>query len=324
MTPPQLTLFLSTCLLSLIQASNDPHPHSPTHSHTHSQTHTYTHTQAYSFYQQGIHYQYTIGDDTSALISYQQADQILSLEDDDTLLPYYYGMYNDMGVLYTTMGQVTHAQNAFEQVLKHDPYHINTISNFAHLKSLMGDLTGAQELYERGSKVPNVSREFLHNYGVMLLNSGNKESSGIIFHQILNQYPNFYPSRKEIAIQLCKQDNMEKSYHEFETAMTHAAKANDLNYFWQIYFEYVSATPMIFPTLSNMESFRNFYLYNLYEANLLTPPNSIMRPQENMGCSYLGYYLIYQGMYCSIASMYYWYIQCMCVFGVSSSIFTDC
>ena len=248
---------------------------------------------SYALYQKGIHLHYEVNDLVGAFEAYQLSDQAMTKWDLQHID--FTGMYNDLGVLLYNMREYEAAQIAYEKVLAQNPNHFNALANLAALKAVLGDIMGADLLYERGSQLHQVPIEFMHNYGVHALNTGRKHTSIEIFNDILKVSPTFYQSRTEIAKQLCLQDKMNESYENFELAMRDAADVNDLTFFWQIYFQYISSTPVIFPSKEYMLSFRQFYLYNLYEGNILFPKDSIKRPEVNLGCSYLGYYLIYQG-----------------------------
>ena len=248
---------------------------------------------AYSLYQQGIHYQYQKGDMQTAMEVYEKADKSLTAWDREHLD--FTGMYNDVGVYHFHRGEYSLAQKAYERVLSQDPQHLNAIANLASLKASLGDIAGADELYLQGSQLQQVPLAFMHNYAVHALNTGRREASLVIFQQNIATSPSFYPSRTEIAKQLCMQDRMQDSYAHLELALAAAAAAEDTAYFWQTYFVYVTSTPMLFPSHEYVDTFRSFYLHNLYEAMTMLPKHAVVRPEENMGCSYVGYYLIYQG-----------------------------
>lgn len=249
---------------------------------------------SYALYQKGIHYQYEVKDIQAAMSMYQEADRSITSWDKDHLD--FSGMYNDLGVLYYNFREYDLAQKAYERVLTQHPQHVNAIANLASLKASLGDIEGADALYLRGSQLENVPLTFMHNYAVHLLNTGRREASLIILNRIVESKSTFYQSRAEIAKQLCMQDRMTDSYAQLELALADAAAAEDLTFFWQTYFVYITATPILFPTREYVETFRSFYLHNLYEALTLVPKNALLRPEENFGCSYLGYYLIYQGV----------------------------
>jgi tetratricopeptide (TPR) repeat protein len=240
-----------------------------------------------------VHYQYEVGDMLAAMAAYQEANKSMTSWHREHLN--FTGMYNDLGVFYFNLREYTLSQKAFENVIEKDPTHFNALSNLASLKASVGDVEGADALYLQGSQLEQVPLEFMHNYGVHSLNTRRREASLAIFDRILQTKSSFYQSRTEIAKQLCMQDKMHESYAHFELALADAAAAGDISFFWQIYFVYVTSTPILFPTVEYVETFRSFYLHNLYEAMTLIPKNAILRPEVNLGCSYVGYYLIYQG-----------------------------
>ena len=249
---------------------------------------------SWELYQRGVHAQYEIGDLAAALNAYHAALDSITLRDEG--IADYLGMYNDMGVIYLNMKDFKNARWAFENVLQHDPTNLNALSNFASLQASLGNNEAAEDLYRRGFLGKKISVHFLHNYAVHMINT-QKDLEGIaLFELVLQHNAEFYHSRNEIAKYLCKQDKLNISYSHYEKAMLHAAAANDESSFWQIYFTYIISSPMIFPTCEFLESFRSLYISNLYEALTLMPKNAVSRPEVNLGCSCLGYYLIYQGM----------------------------
>jgi tetratricopeptide (TPR) repeat protein len=215
-----------------------------------------------------------------------------------------------LGVIYFHRREYDHAHDAYQKALVQDPTHLNAIANLASLKASLGDIEGADALYLKGSQLEHVPLEFMHNFGVHSVNTGRKGASLATFEKILKEKPSFYQSRTEIAKQLCLQDKMQESYEHLELALTHAAEAGDTTDFWQTYFVYVTSTPMLFPTAEYVETFRSFYLHNLYEALLMMPKNAILRPDVNLGCSYIGYYLIYQGIDNVFWTLYTCLINC--------------
>ena len=121
---------------------------------------------AFYYYNQGLHFQYTMHDMEQALKAYNMADQVMT--DVSMSLFDYSGMYNDLGVLWLSNGDINNAEISFVKALQISSTNTADLTNLAGVKHSLGDLDTSNALYQLAVNQPDATAELLFNYGNFL------------------------------------------------------------------------------------------------------------------------------------------------------------
>jgi hypothetical protein len=116
--------------------------------------------------------------------------------------------------------------------------------------------------------------------------------------------PNFPQAFEALALVSCQQEKYDQSYHYYETALQllHSSEPNlstgSLNLRSRIRFQQsLGIIPRLVSSIHEWNDIRQRYLKNLLSLINELSSNSLSgsNPKNAVGCSSIGYYLIYQG-----------------------------
>lgn len=115
--------------------------------------------------------------------------------------------------------------------------------------------------------------------------------------------PNFPQAFEALALVCCQLENYNESYHHYETALKLLDSQSDLSSSSlrsRIRFQQsLGVIPkLVLSSTNEWNDIRERYLKNLLILVNEMAPNSLSgsNPKHTVGCSSIGYYLIYQGL----------------------------
>jgi hypothetical protein len=119
----------------------------------------------------------------------------------------------------------------------------------------------------------------------------------------LQMRPRFLQAYEALGLLSCQQENFHQSSLYYQHALDLLSNRSDLspselNIFHRVRFQQaLSVIPMLVHTMEEWRQIRQRYLENLLKIYRELPLNALAQnsPRQILGCSSLGYYLIYQG-----------------------------
>lgn len=208
----------------------------------------------------------------------------------------YVGMLNDLGVILKSYGHFSQAKDVYYEAIEMEPTLIPLLVNLAGMESEENPAV-AQSLYERaieqsGSAYP----EIFHNYGILMYKANIKDKAQQLWNKAVQLDTRMYLSVSNLATLECERGYVQNAQRLYQEAINTAHTLNEGFKAWSLIFQKgAGGVPMISDSTDHVRSDRTNYISNLINIILNSPKNSIPKPFEAIGCTSLGYYLVYHG-----------------------------
>lgn len=255
------------------------------------------------FYEQGRHWQYSVGDEQRALQYYLQAWAALQEEGGAVSAAFdVAGMMNDLGILTLNSGNIRQAIGAFEYALEVNPVLPSALSNLAGILVDIGQPHEAVSLYSKAIAVDPVNSALYHNLGYCYHSLGDEPMAISWWRKALDLNPDQRQTRCDLAMALCSEGLIAESQHNFDRALSSVANTCRTydecdSLYWIILFQRsLGIVPVIqYGEQEDNLRTRLLFIQSALHVSREFPANSITDPLSTVGCSSMGYYLLYQG-----------------------------
>lgn len=260
--------------------------------------------QAIDEFELGRHCQYILRDNDCALDHYLSAWHHLDIlgSNDASFLSQVPGMMNDIGVLLMGIGNLSRAIDAFSYALKLDPTFSSALSNLGGVFIDIGRSGEALALYKRATESAPNRAELFHNTAYCYHSLGDNVMAMEYWRKALIIDPHLHQTRTDLATTLCTDGAMLQSQLQFEKALSSLIKkcpisSSCFSSYWLILFQKkLGIVPVIQEsTLQRNMKVRDDFIEATSNIIDFFPVDSIIHPLTSIGCSSLGYYLLYQG-----------------------------
>lgn len=210
----------------------------------------------------------------------------------------YPGMLNDLGLMLSEIGDVQESIQCYEEALSMSPSMIPVLANLAGLHSSMFNVQEAERLYSQAIQASNgnVSPVLLYNFGVFKYGLNDVTSAVELWSESVRLDSTMYLSLGNLATFDCSQDDLTESRRKYELAIKLALAAGDLPGASSLNLQMkLGVVPVI--SMSKEHIFVSRQEYALSSGELLTtsPRDSLSDPLKSIGCTCIGYYIIYHG-----------------------------
>ena len=216
----------------------------------------------------------------------------------------YVGMLNDLGLVlmnYGTTEYVYMACNVFEEGLSISPHHRPILSNYASLLVSLGHYSEGASLYSLATSGEDVPALLLYNYGNFEFNHGSKEKAVELWERVLRQDPTNYYAVSSLATYHCTQGDTDRTLQLYAGGLAafdqnQGAAVEPGPFYWVFVLQNViNVIPMITSSPGHINHIRRTFADNVLGLMGVAPLDSIDAPWKYLGCSSLGYYMIYHG-----------------------------
>jgi tetratricopeptide (TPR) repeat protein len=252
----------------------------------------------------GTHWQYGAGDATRAIEHYRQAWELAGGQGGgggaDFDLP---GMLNDLAVLLLAAGEKRGAAAALEGALQADPYSPPALSNLGGIYMEQGRRAEALELYLRAVEADPGIAELYHNAGYCYHIVGDAQRSVQFWRRALALKPGLPGTWADIAATQCSEGDLagsQQSYAEATAAVVSTCNQSQpcFSAYWLLLFQQkLGLVPIVQkPTAEENLEIRVDFIKSAQSIVSEFQRDSIVELLASVGCSKLGYYLIYQGL----------------------------
>lgn len=258
------------------------------------------HLTARHYYETGQHFQYVSGDISTAVEHYLSAWRLVGetrkVEEFD-----FPGMLNDLGILLVKTGDLQGAIEALKQAISISPKFTSAINNLAGILIEMGRSYEALSLYQQAVAYDQRNAELLHNTGYCFYTLNEEDRAIELWGRALEIKPDMYQTRGDVATALCSKGWISESQLAYNEAMVSITKSCNINekcfsYYWVLLFQKLFGTiPVIQKrTVEENLKVRQGFITSALNVSNIFPADSISDPLLTIGCSSLGYYLLYQ------------------------------
>ena len=210
----------------------------------------------------------------------------------------YGGMLNDLGLMYSAKGQLSEAIEVLLDSIKIAPQSVAPLVNLAGIYSNLNEITLADDLYLKAMQLTKgESPVILYNYGVMKFKYQQQDVAKELWEATVQLDTNFTQAWSNLASIQCHKGNYTLSRQYYDTAINVSIARSDYSSIRSLLIEYyLGHVPIISPSETDVSRIRRLYADNIYSLLSVIPPLSLPTdPEDALGCSSLGYYLIYHG-----------------------------
>ena len=249
----------------------------------------------------GQHYRYSCETNwcaEQAFIHYDKIRQMV-LESKPVKVDFDYGgMLNDLGLMYSAKGQLSEAIEVLLDSIKIAPQSVAPLVNLAGIYSNLNEINLADDLYLKAIQLTKgESPVILYNYGVMKFKYQQQDAAKELWEATVRLDSNFTQAWSNLASIQCHKGNYTLSRQYYDTAINVSIARSDYSSIRSLLIEYyLGHVPIISPSETDVSHIRRLYADNVYSLLSLIPSLSLPTdPEDALGCSSLGYYLIYHG-----------------------------